>query len=456
MDRTKQLAEENIPKLLLRFSVPAVIGMLVNALYNVVDRIFVGHGVGALGIAGITIGFPVAIITMAFAMLIGFGATSLISIKLGENKKAEAEGIMGNAFVLLILIALLTTFVGLVLLEPMLILFGASDTVLPYACDYMRIIILGSIFMFIGFGMNNFIRAEGNPKMAMYTMIIGAVLNTIGDPIFIFVFDLGIRGAAYSTVLSQMVTAVWVMYYFYSGQSSLKLRRVNLRLQLATVKRIFAIGSASFAMQLAASLLNAVMNNGLNTYGGDVAVAGMGIINSIVTLMLMPVFGINQGAQPIIGFNFGAQNYRRVKDTLKLAIIVATVIITIGYVLAMLFPSTLIAMFNNKDQELINFGVHAIYITFLVLPVIGIQIVGSSYFQAVGKPKQAMFLGLTRQLLILVPLLIILPRFYGLDGVLYALPISDMVSAVITVIWLSMEMRNLKPQAKPATVEGQR
>lgn len=456
MDRTKQLAEENIPKLLLRFSVPAVIGMLVNALYNVVDRIFVGHGVGALGIAGITIGFPVAIITMAFAMLIGFGATSLISIKLGENKKAEAEGIMGNAFVLLILIALLTTFVGLVLLEPMLILFGASDTVLPYACDYMRIIILGSIFMFIGFGMNNFIRAEGNPKMAMYTMIIGAVLNTIGDPIFIFVFDLGIRGAAYSTVMSQMVTAVWVMYYFYSGQSSLKLRRVNLRLQLATVKRIFAIGSASFAMQLAASLLNAVMNNGLNTYGGDVAVAGMGIINSIVTLMLMPVFGINQGAQPIIGFNFGAQNYRRVKDTLKLAIIVATVIITIGYVLAMLFPSTLIAMFNNKDQELINFGVHAIYITFLVLPVIGIQIVGSSYFQAVGKPKQAMFLGLTRQLLILVPLLIILPRFYGLDGVLYALPISDMVSAVITVIWLSMEMRNLKPQAKPATVEGQR
>ncbi len=453
MDRSKQLAEEKVSVLLVKFSVPAIIGMMVNALYNVVDRIFVGNAVGSLGIAGITISFPIMIISMAFAMLIGFGANSLISINLGAQKKSEAELILGNALVLLVVVSLAITIIGLAAVTPLLKLFGASSTVLPYARDYLRIILAGSVLMTIGFGLNNFIRAEGNPKIAMYTMVIGGLLNIIFDPIFIFLFDMGISGAAIATVLSQMISAVWVLYYFLSGNSLLKLYVDNLRLQASVVKKIVVIGSAPFAMQLAASLLNVIMNNGLSEYGGDTAVAGMGIINSILMIILMPVIGINQGAQPIIGFNYGAKNYPRVKETLKLAVTAATVIITVGFVFSRMFPQEIISLFNDNDEELIHFGTYALYVTFLLLPVIGFQIVGAGYFQAVGKPKQAMFLSLSRQVLILIPLLLILPRFYGLNGILYALPISDIISAAITVIWLFIEMKKLHNEQQWVAVE---
>lgn len=443
MDRSKYLAEEKVLKLLLKFSIPAIVGMIVNALYNVIDRVFIGNGVGSLGIAGITVGFPIMLVIMAFAMLVGFGATSLISIRLGEQKKEEAELIMGNGMVLLILISVIISGIGLVFINPLLQLFGVSETVLPYARDYLRIILWGTVFMTIGFGMNNFIRAEGNPKVAMFTMLIGAFINIILDPIFIFGFQWGIQGAALATVFAQMISAIWVFYYFIGGKSTLKLHLNNLRLQLPIMNKIVAIGSAPFAMQLAASLLNVIMNNSLNHYGGDIAVAGMGIIHSIIMLMLMPVFGINQGAQPIIGFNYGAKKFDRVKETLKLAIFVATVIVSIGFVATRLFPEQFIMLFNREDTELIEFGTRALRTFLIFLPIIGFQVVGANYFQAIGKPKHAMILTLSRQVLLLIPLLLILPRFYGLNGVLFSGPIADLGSSILTGTWLLFEIKNL-------------
>lgn len=446
MDRSKQLGEEKVSRLLLKFSIPAIVGMLVNALYNVVDRIFIGNGVGSLGIAGITIGFPFMIVIMAFAMLIGIGSTSLISIKLGEQRKEEAETIAAHGMILLIGTAAILSVVGLIFIDPLLQLFGASEVVLPYAREYMRIILWGTVFQAVGFGMNNFIRAEGNPKIAMITMLIGAVLNTILDPVFIFIFEWGIQGAALATIISMAVSAIWVLYYFFGGKSLLKIRVKNMKLQLPVVGKICAIGSAPFAMQLAASLLSAIINNSLTYYGGDVAVSAMGVLNSVTMLILMPIFGINQGAQPIIGYNYGAQKFDRVKETLKLAIIAATVVVSLGFAVIQLFPAQLIALFNQEDKELIKLGARALRIFLIFLPIIGFQIVGANYFQAVGKPKKAMFLSLSRQVIILIPAVLILPRIFnlGLNGILLAGPVSDLGSSVLTGILLFMELRHLE------------
>lgn len=443
MSNSRQLGEEKILKLLLRFSIPAIIGMLVNALYNVVDRIFVGNGVGSVGIAGITIAFPIMTIMMAFQMLIGIGANALVSIRLGQNRKEDAEKIIGNSVTLLIASAIGLAIVGTLFLDPILKVFGASQEVLPYAREYIRIILWAGIFQSIGFGMNHFIRSEGNPKVAMFTMLIGAVVNTILDPIFIFVFGWGMAGAAIATGIAQAVSAAWVLYHFLSGRSSLRLRSENLKLDFPIVKDILALGSSHFAMQLASSVLNVVMNTTLITYGGDIAVSGMGVVMSLNTLILMPIFGINQGAQPIIGYNYGAEKYDRVKETLKLAILGATLISTLGFIGTRLYPSQMVAFFNSEDMELINFGSRAL-ITFMgALPIIGFQIVSASYFQAVGKPKHATTLSLSRQVLLLIPALIILPRFWGMQGALISGPASDIVSSIITAVFITREMKDL-------------
>ncbi len=443
MNNTKQLGEDSILRLLIRYSVPATIGMLVHALYNVVDRIFIGNGVGALGIAGITISFPIILVGIAFGVLIAIGATSLISIRLGEGKHDEAEQIMGNAIVLLIGGGMATGGFGLMFLEPLLRLLGASEAVLPYARDYMQIILWAFVFQSISFGMNNFIRAQGEPKIAMATMLIGAILNVILDPIFIFGFGWGVRGAAIATILAQAVSAAWVLRFFFSGRSILRIRRSYLRLNFKIVLGIVAIGFAPFTMQLAASLLNVILNRSLNLYGGDIAVSGMGIVTSLMTLMLMPVFGISQGAQPIIGYNYGAQKFDRVKESLKYAILFATAIVFVGFLATRLYSTELIAMFNRNDADLLAFGTRALRLFLLFMPAIGFQIIGAQYFQAIGKPKLAMLLSLSRQVLVLIPALLILPRFFGLNGVLMAGPVADLTSFFITAIWLIMELRSL-------------
>lgn len=444
MDQSKQLGEEKVSKLLLKFSIPAIVGMLVNALYNVVDRMFVGNSnVGTLGIAGITVGLPIMLVIMAFGMLIGIGANSLISIRLGEQKKQEAELILGNAATLLVGVALFISVTGLIFIEPMLRIFGASEVVLPYAKEYMSIILLGTVIQTLGFGMNNFIRAEGNPKIAMLTMLIGAITNTILDPIFIFGFGWGIKGAAIATVLSQIASTSWVLYHFLGGGSTLKFHIANLKLRNHIAEKIIVLGMAPFLMQLAASVLNAIMNRSLNVYGGDVAVSGMGVVTSITMLILMPIFGINQGSQPIIGYNYGARRFDRVKEALKLAVIAATAVACFGFLMTRLFPAQLVGMFNRTDKELLDFGVKAIGIFLIFLPIIGFQIVSSNYFQAIGKPMHSAFLSLSRQVLILIPALLILPGFFGLNGLLMAGPTADITSSIITGILLFRELKHL-------------
>lgn len=456
MNQSRQLGEIPVPKLLLKFSVPAIVGMVVNALYNIVDRIFIGNGVGSLGIAGITVSFPVMLVIMAFSMLIGVGANSLIAIRLGQKRNEDAEAILGNAVSLLITISLTITVLGLSLLDPMLKLLGASEQILPYAKDYLQIILLGAVFQSTGMGVNNFIRSEGNPKIAMYSMLIGAVINTVLDPIFIFVFNWGMKGAALATILAQAASAIWVFSYFLKGKSMLKIRRKNLFIQPSLTSNIIALGSAPFAMQLAASLLNFIMNRSLASYGGDIAISSMGIVNSIVTMIIMPIFGINQGSQPIIGYNYGAKNYRRVKETYKLAVLYATVIVTLGFLVTRLFPYQLVSLFTSKDQELIAFSIVVIKRYLVFLPVIGFQIVSSNYFQAIGKPKYSAFLGLSRQVLILIPALLILPRFFGLEGVISAGPLADITSSVLTGIFVFLEMKKLDEKHAKSKIESKK
>ncbi|HWQ41222.1 MAG TPA: MATE family efflux transporter [Desulfosporosinus sp.] len=442
MNRSQELGEEKIGKLLLKFSIPAIIGMLVNGLYNIVDRIFVGRGVGSLALSGIAISFPITLAIMAFGMLIGIGATSVISIRLGQQRREEAEQIVGNAFVLLVGITLIISLLGYLFMDPLLVSFGASADVLPYAKDYIRIILIGAVFQSIGFGMNNFIRAEGNPKAAMYTMIIGAALNTILNPIFIFALHLGVAGSALATVISQLVTSVWVLYYFLGDKAMLKLRLKNLKLKWIFVRDILAIGISPFAMQLVGSLVTVFLNKSLANYGGDIPIAAMGVITSVAMLIFMIMFGIGQGAQPILGYNYGARNYDRVKQTLKLAVFAATGVMTLGFLMVELFPVALMSLFS-KDPELIRVGANGMRLYLLMLPIIGFQVTVVGYFQATGKPRKSLFLSLSRQLVFLVPMLWILPRFFGLTGVWLAAPVSDLASAALTAIWLYNDFKQL-------------
>lgn len=432
--------------MLLRFSAPAIVGMLAQALYNVVDRVFVGQAVGSLGITGTTIAFPFVMLVLAFCSLIGYGAGALVSIRLGEGKKDEAERVLGNALVLLILVAILITVLAWTLLDPMLRLFGAGPESQSVARDYLQIIVLGTLFQTIGFGLNAVIRGEGNPRIAMYTMLIGAALNTVLDPIFLFAFGWGMPGAAAATVISQAVSAVWAFGYFIRGHSLLKIRARNLWLQQRLCLTIIVIGSPLFAMQLAASAMNAILNNQLRIYGGDLAISVIGIIHSVALFIAMPIFGLTQGAQPIIGYNYGAEKYDRVKKTLQLAIFWATAICVAGFIVVMVFPAHVIGLFNRQDTELMQLGTRAIRICLIMFPIIGFQIVSANYFQAVGKPMHALLLGLSRQVLLLIPAIIILPRYFGLDGIWIAIPSADICSSLLTGVWLWFELRHLRAQ----------
>lgn len=442
MDKSKQMSTESIPRLLLKFSLPAIVALMVNALYNVVDSIFVGRGVGDLGLAGVTICFPIVTTFIACIMLIGMGATALISIRLGEKKQKEAELIVGNALIFFVIIGFLFTAFGLIFLEKILILFGVTANVLPYSASYMQIILIGSVFLALGTGMNNFIRAEGNPRVAAMTMLIGAATNIALDYIFIFIFKWGIRGAAAATVISYVVTSTWVLYYFLAGKSLLKIRIKNLKLKMAVAGQIIKLGVPTFVIQVTSSIQQLILNRSLARYGGDLALAVIGVIMSITTFLVMPAMGIGQGAQPILGFNKGAGEYGRVKDTLKLSVLLATFVVAVGFTIAKIWPAQLIGLFNKKP-ELIELGVHSMDIFFKLIPLVGVQMLGACYFQAVGKAKQATILGLSRQIIIFIPLLIALPYYWGLEGVWWSSPLSDLGAFILTGAWLLLEIKEL-------------
>ncbi|CEN75531.1 drug/sodium antiporter [[Clostridium] sordellii] len=445
MQNEQILGTQSIPKLLLKYSVPAIIGMMVNALYNVVDRIFIGNipGAGPLAITGVGICLPIMTIILAFSMLVGIGATTNISIKLGQGKRDEAEKIIGNSITLAIVIGFIITILGILFCEPILRVFGASDSTLPYAKDFIYIILGGTIFSMLGYTLNTTIRGDGNPKLSAIIMIVGCLTNIILDAVLIFVFHLGIKGAAIATVIAQLVTAVWGLSYYIKGKSNLKFKKSSLRLDKNLVKPVFAIGSAPFAMQLATSLVQVISNNALKTYGGDLAIGAMATVSSIALMISMPIFGLNQGAQPIIGFNFGAAKYDRANKAFKLSAIVAVIIMTTGWLLIQTVPQLIVGMFN-RDPKLMEMSVTGARIYLLMLPIIGISITGSNYIQSIGKAKTAIILSLLRQVIILIPMILILPKFLGLDGVWYAQPVSDFLATVITIIILYREFKSQK------------
>jgi putative MATE family efflux protein len=452
MGTQQLLANESIGKLLLKYSVPAIIGMIVNALYNVVDRIFIGNipEVGSLAITGVGVTMPITTIILGFAMLIGIGATTSISIKLGQGKKEEASKVIGNAITLSVIISVILTIIGLVFGDIILSKFGASSETLYYAKSYINIILLGTIFNLIAFTINNTIRGDGNPKLSAIIMVIGCITNIVLDAVFIFIFNLGIQGAAIATVISQFLTAAIGIGYYVSGRSNLKFVKSSLRLDKEITIKILSIGAAPFSMQIAASLVQVISNNVLKTYGTDLAIGAMATISSVALMCLMPIFGINQGAQPIIGFNYGAKQEERAKKAFKLSALVATIILTFAFIIVQTFPEAIIGIFN-KDPKFMEISVKGMRIYLLMLPIIGISITGSNYIQSIGEAKTAMFLSLLRQVILLIPFILILPRIFGLglNGVWIAQPVSDVLSTIITSLILVKSMRTKEEKEEP-------
>ncbi|MCA0386498.1 MAG: MATE family efflux transporter [Firmicutes bacterium] len=441
MSHNELLKNEKIGKLLLKFSIPAIIGMVVNALYNVVDRMYIGW-IGPLAMTGIGLSLPLMTLLMGFGMLVGIGAGSRISIKLGEGHQDEAERILGNAFTLLFFIMGVVMVLGLLFKTPLLYLFGASEATIGYADEYLTIILYGAIFQGLGFGLTGVMRSEGHPTIAMMTTIGAALTNIVLDPIFIFGLDMGIAGAALATILSQFFSMMVVIYHFTKGKSRLKLHRRNLKLSKTVVISIVSIGMSPFFMQVAASVVSVIANNSLKAYGGDIAIGAMTVINAIAIFFLMPIFGINQGTQPIVGYNYGAKEYGRVKQALKLAITAGVTVATTGFILTQFLTEPLVRIFNS-DPELIAVATKGMRIFLSMLPLVGFQIISANYFQAVGKAPKAIFLSLLRQVLVLIPLLIILPKIFGLTGVWYAGPTADFVASLLTAIFLFKELRHL-------------
>ena len=377
------LGTEPIGKLLIKYSVPAIIGMMVNALYNVVDRMFIGNipGVGPMAITGLGVTMPIMTIILAFGMLVGIGATTNISIKLGQGKREEAEHIVGNSITLALIIGIILTVVGTVFSDSILKVFGASESTLIYAKSYMSIILLGTIFSISAMVFNNIIRGDGNPKLSAIIMAAGCATNIVLDAVLIFGFNMGIQGAALATIASQGLTAIWGFSYYLKGKSNLKFTKTSLKLDMNIVKIIFAIGSAPFAMQLATSLVQVISNNALRTYGSDLAIGAMATISSIVMIFLMPSFGLVQGMQPIVGFNYGAKNYDRAIKTFKLSLLSSSIFFIVGALLIQFVPQALVGMFN-RDPQLMDITVNGLRKYSFALPIVGISIVGTNYIQS--------------------------------------------------------------------------
>ncbi|MEI7503554.1 MAG: MATE family efflux transporter [Paludibacter sp.] len=446
------LATENIGKLIWTYSLPAITGTVVMSLYNIVDRIFIGQGVGPLAISGLALTFPFMILLMAFGMLVGAGAATRISITLGENNKEKAEKILGNAFTLTFIISGTVIILSYIFMHDLLRLFGGTVKTMQYAEDFMKIIIPGGILSALNFGFNNIMRASGYPKKAMYTMIICAIINSLLAPIFIFGFHWGIQGAAWATNISYFVGTIWVLQHFMQSKSDLRFYRQNFRLQKDIVKSILSIGMSPFSMQLATCFVVILVNATLIHHGGDLAIGAYGIINSVNTLIVMVIIGLNQGTQPIIGFNFGAKKYDRMFKALKLSIFIATAITTLGFIIGSFLPTIITSLFT-RDLVLQAIAAKALRISVTLFPMIGFMIVVTNFFQSIGKAKISIFLSLTRQFLFLIPGLLILPPIFGLTGAWAAMPFSDGLATIVSAITIFFFVRKFKRNTIDKAIE---
>lgn len=440
----ERMETKGILPLLVEFSVPAIIGMLVNAIYNVVDRIFIGNApnLGAIGIAGITISYPITLVLMAIALMVGVGGATRFSIMLGKKEREKAGIYQGNAVVLTIIFGLIFMVFGNIFIDPILSLLGASDQVMPYASDYLSIVLYGAIFQCVAMCGNNFSRAQGNPKNAMVSQLIGAGFNIAFDYLLIMKLNMGMQGAALATIGGQFLSMVWQLCYLCSNRSLIKLDFEHLKLKVSYALDIIKTGVPAFLMQIANSILNFILNSTLGRYGGDIAISAVGIITSFQTICQMPLIGLMQGQQPLISYNFGAGKYDRVKQTLRYAIIGGTIISVMGFLAVEIFPETIIRMFNN-ETNVVELSTKAIRIWFICLPLLGAQIMAASYFQCIGKIKMASVLNLLRQVIILIPMIILLALIIGLDGIFMAVPIADLGAFVITIYLFNRAIKKL-------------
>lgn len=443
MKNIEELSTANIGRLMLKYFIPAFIGVFVNALYNIVDRIFIGQGVGAEALSGISVIFPVMLIMMAFGMLIGIGSGVFVSINLGKKDFETAEKTLGTGFALMIIVSVIIMLVIYFLKIPILRSFGSTEETFQYANDYLDIIIAGVPFMVIGFSLNNIIRSEGNARIAMISMILSAGINIILDPIFIFWLDMGVKGAAYATNISMFALMMWVLIHFRGKRSVIKLHKKYIRINFKILGEIIAIGMAPFAMQIANSLVQGLLNKKLIDFGGDLAVGAMGIINSVISLVVMAMVAVNMASQPIIGFNYGAKSVKRVKETLRISLFAATFVAVFAFILVEATPGLIVKLFNDDNQILYNIATRGLRLVVLALPLVGFQVVASHFFQSIGKAKIAMFATLIRQVILLIPLLYILPQFWSINGIWLAYPIADTVSAMVVSFLLIREWKRL-------------
>ena len=444
-----QLGQEKINKLLLRLSFPAVVGMVANALYNLVDTIFVGRGVGSLAIGALAIAFPLQMLIIAIAQTIGIGAGSAVSRSLGSGKVNRAKCVVGNSFFCVITLSLTVSIIGLTFTDQILLFFGATKTILPYARDYIIIILWGLTFFSFAISSNNLIRAEGNARVAMISMLIGAILNIILDPIFIFGFQMGIQGAALATIIAQFCAFLYILHYIYGKESSLRIEFQHLIPNFAIIREIITVGLPSFARLSSGSVSTLLVNQSLRFYGGDLAIIILGVIIKITRFLFMPMFGVVQGMQPIAGFNYGAKQYDRVFEVLNLTIKILFLLSTFLCLIMVLWPAKVISIFTS-DLRVIQAGVPVMRIILFSIPVLSIQMTGATLFQALGKAMPAMVFSLLRRVLLFIPFIIILPRFsqLGVLGVWISYPLADIFSAVITWVFLQNQLQKIHAEAE--------
>ncbi|WP_312495108.1 MATE family efflux transporter [Anaerosporobacter sp.] len=443
-----KLGTEKIGKLVFSLALPAVIAQMVNVLYNIVDRMYIGHipKIGSTALTGLGVCFPILMLISAFSAFVGSGGAPLASIQLGKGNNKEAEKILGNGVTMLLAFSLILTFGFMIFKEPLLYAFGASDKTFTYANQYLTIYLLGTIFVQAAIGLNTFITCQGQAKVAMFSVLIGAIINIVLDPIFIFVFDLGVRGAALATIISQGCSAIWVVAFLVSKRSSLRIKLSNLKPNWKIIGSIAALGVSPFIMQATESLINIVFNSGLKHYGGDVYVGSMTILQSVMQLFVLPTQGITMGTQPIISFNYGAKNHQRVKDTFKYTLIVTVIITVMATISVALFPQVFARMFTS-DQELIALVVKVLPIFMAGIWIFGVQMACQSAFMGMGQAKISLFLALLRKVILLIPLAIILPRFTGVMGIYYAEPIADILAAITTGTLFALSFKKILAKA---------
>ncbi|MGL5957768.1 MAG: MATE family efflux transporter [Phocaeicola sp.] len=445
LEITSELGTAKVSKLLLQYAIPAIIAMTASSLYNMVDSIFIGHGVGPLAISGLAVTFPLMNLTAAFGSLVAIGASALISVKLGQKDYKTAQQILGNVLVLSLFTGIGLTLLTIFALDPILYFFGASVDTIGYARDYMQIILLGNVVTHTFFGLNYMLRSIGHPRKAMYVTIVAVLINTILNPLFIYGFDWGIRGAAIATIVAQIITLAWEFKFFTNKNEIIYLRKGIYKLHSKIVKDVFSIGLAPFFMNIAACFIVIVINKGLKTYEGDLAIGAFGIVNRIVFLFVMITMGVTQGMQPIAGYNFGAKAYGRLNEVLKLTIYSATAIMSMGFLIGVCIPRQAVSIFTN-NPDLIELAATGLGIATLMYPIVGFQIVTSNFFQSIGMAKKAIFLSLIRQMLFLLPCLLILPSFLGANGIWYSLPISDALASCVSGVLLYRHFKYSKSQ----------